>query len=235
MLKTLTLKSDTQVGSLDLSAFECLQSLYCGEMSALTEVVLPFTQGELTVDISGTGVTDLDLTDIVWLRYLNISETPMRQLTATNINMLLTLYAWGCESLTEVNLSGCGTLMYVHLEDSAVRTLNLTGCGMLSDLYLQNTPITGLDLSSCRWLYDLDIRGTSIRSVSLPFACNYNNMEHGFGIRGELGTTVQFTNHSHLITYVKEWDFENERWITHYDAWEMYYYYVHYHDYYINP
>ena len=164
-------------GSLDLSGYTSLTTLELSGCANLTGVTLP--TGIQTLDASGTGLTNLDVTNCTGITSLNVSGcTGLTSLTVPS--SVATLDISGCTGLDSLDLSSCTNLTTVKVGDrndltdlswltlpASVTTLDASGFTSLTSIDIPAS-VTSLNLSGCTGLTTLDLSdNTSLVDIDL--------------------------------------------------------------------
>jgi hypothetical protein len=144
ILSNLKLIGDTATAyTLDVSGCDKLRVLDISN-STITKVTLPTSAMLKTYNLSGTGITSLNLKNQSFLEFVNI----------TNCNNLLTINIENCASLKGLNIP------------SNVQTIIIKNCGELSTLdipYSSNnnsiSPLLNVIIDNCPGLKNLNLSG----------------------------------------------------------------------------
>ena len=105
-----------------------------------------------------------------------------------------------CEanSLTELDLSGCPSLLSLSCIDNALTELDLSGCPMLTSLYCSSNALTELNLGNCSGLTTLDCSGNLLATLDLSgnpqlqFLNCYDNLIRGLNLSGNTALTIVY-------------------------------------------
>ncbi|WP_238300159.1 leucine-rich repeat domain-containing protein [Prevotella corporis] len=112
------------------------------------------------LEISGTGITELNLVNNPDLISLDASGTGIEKLDLTN-NTKVTTLLLGNTKLTKLDISKLANLQTINLENTLVKRIDLSNCRFIRDVNMKNTAIQFLDMHSAigtNRLNRLDIR-----------------------------------------------------------------------------
>lgn len=112
------------------------------------------------LEISGTGITELNLVNNPDLISLDASGTGIEKLDLTN-NTKVTTLLLGNTKLTKLDISKLANLQTINLENTLVKRIDLSNSRFIRDVNMKNTAIQFLDMHSAigtNRLNRLDIR-----------------------------------------------------------------------------
>lgn len=158
-----------------------IKYLSLADNEELTSVSLYSCSGLEELDLSGTGIDALTLSDSSTIQKLDVSDCT--NMTGISVD--------DCTSLTELNLSGCSALQQLDITGSGLEVLELNDMPYLNrlvlagqdgqssndvikELYIRNTGLQFLELSRMYNLDTVEVTGNAIRSATIN-SCNINN------------------------------------------------------------
>ncbi len=186
----INLGSISEFKRLDLSNCINLKYLDCSN-TKLGEVVFNEVGGALeTLNLSNTGITNLNLVGQEYLPTINLSNC--KELSSISIEACnaLTTVSLPYSKLTSFNIADCDQIANLDISYTGyLKKLDLSGCPNLTKLVMSgvsNPAITELDLSYCKKIRHLDISKCDFLGlVKFGEGCNtlkYFNAAHS-GIR----------------------------------------------------
>lgn len=170
----------------------------------------------ISLDVSGLGILDmtgvglftelrelecynnylgeLDVSNFLYLEYLDVSGNGLEILTLGEQNSLYALY---CEnnSLEELDITGCPELWFLWCHNNTLEELDITGCPSLVDLSCYDNYIEELDVSTCPVLASL------VESVEPTYYYDYGIVDYYAYLEEEnlhldlavdIGVTIRF-------------------------------------------
>lgn len=128
-LKSLTCSSNTQLTLLNTSSFAQLEEL----------------------NINGSKIAAIDLSQNLRLKRLNVSSSQITELNFENNNELVTLYCNSISTLTNTTLvlDNQPYLEQLSCYSNKLTKLDISGCPALQELYCQSNSLTELDITNC--------------------------------------------------------------------------------------
>lgn len=202
-LKTVTLPAGASLSELDLlhnklknidlSVLSSVEALDCSGNSSLTELKIPASKKIRSINCTGCGIKDLDLSGCDeleelhycdnWngfslkldgctaLKVLELSGTVdfkmVEELKTLESLCLSSVYANYCEELDLSAMSG--TLKKLKIMDIDLKGIDFRGCSVLEDATVIYTGVLSLDLSDCSSLKTLDCTNNpDLVSVTVP-------------------------------------------------------------------
>jgi len=182
-----------------------LATLSCAYNSSITSLDLSDNFYLQNLDISGTGISSIDLS----------AQFMLNRLTMNDCTAFSSIDFSTCTNLTSVNMSGCTglsggvdfsnhsslewvdmaecsnvtqvsfwndtALTYVRLSGcTSLTSLTLEGCSYLENLHCDYTALTSLDVSSCTSLNLITVSGTNL--TELKTGGRHNTDSNGDGI-----------------------------------------------------
>ena len=112
--------------SIDLSSSTELSGLYCHYLSRLTDINLSANNKLESIEISGTALTDLDISE---------------KLNLTRIE------CYGNDNLENLVISNCPKLEFLDCNSCNLEALNVSSCSKLRSLYCDQNWLTSLDVA----------------------------------------------------------------------------------------
>lgn len=208
------LLQDSPVASLDLSHCAQLDSVVCTNNNKLRTLALPQQAPQLKkldlstcpfvssvnlkgmprleyLDLSGLGLTELDLSQNLELTYLVAGKSFMGVITQLTLPspsklqtvllpyigltkldlsgspLLETLMVSYSESLSELNLTGLDKLKFLDCQGCAFTQLDLSGCPNLEVLACNNNSLTELNGSNMKRLKDVACYSNKLKKIDL--------------------------------------------------------------------
>lgn len=132
-----------------------LKYLNLANNAELTQVSLSSCSGLEELNLSGTGVDYLTLSDSSTLKKLNVADCT--NLTGISVD--------GCSSLTELNLTNCNALQQLDVSGSGLEVLELNNMSNLNRLTLNRSGMTNTVMKELS-LMDLGITSLEIAGMS---------------------------------------------------------------------
>ena len=200
-LTSLKVKGNTALRTLDVSTCERLTYLDCSGCTSLT--------GELNVNkcynlkhlnCSNTKLDTIIFTGCSYLRYLDLSHTPIKTLTVANLNSLQSVALEDLPYLSSLNVNNCIHMTnLVATGSTSLTNFVLTDCPELETLNISNnTNLSSLNIDYCPKIRVLTVTGCN--SLSLLDVRNLSNLKE------------VYSNNSG-VQHIK---FNNTVWITKY-------------------
>ena len=150
---------------LNVAKSENLQILACG-CENLSTLVLPTKYSTLkSLDISGSGITALDLSNYSALEIVRCTGGSLRSLDVTDCEALVTLYIQS--PLSALNTAGCLSLEYIGVSGCALTSLSLSNLPSLQTLICDHNPMTALSLWECPLLDSVVCSDCQLTSISV--------------------------------------------------------------------
>lgn len=174
-------------GTMDLSAFEHLKTLYCHSNPELDALILPENSPVKTIAVSGTAlssldvsgcpalemidagntaITELDLSANTELKYLIISNTGLTSIDLSANSKLEAAYFYNCP-LEAIDVSCLPELTTLDIDFSRIKQLDVSGNPKLETLSLTSTDIESIDLSANAELSCFAASGAKISHIDL--------------------------------------------------------------------
>ena len=117
------------------------------------------------LDVGYCGLTELDLSSLPQLRYLDCYENrELRALDLTGLQSLRGLTCYNC-ALTELKVAS-PALLWLFCSDNRLTALDLSGCPGLAELYCSRNRLTSLDISVCPELRILECENNDFPDLS---------------------------------------------------------------------
>lgn len=142
-----------------ISNYQLEDNLYGIEYTFTTEGLQTIkVTGEniFEVNLSGIGITELELNHCPALEYLNCSGNEIQMLDISNCQMLEELYC-NSNNLTELSIPADNQLNLINCSFNNLQNLKLSNCNTLQTLYCAHNKLHQLELSECCSINDLNI------------------------------------------------------------------------------
>lgn len=157
-----------KLGTIDCSASTTIESIkakYC----PIKSVLVSGCKTLKTVEVSGNGLTAVDLTGCTNLEKLMLSGSiNLSKVTLNGCTALKEAELQNC-NLTTVDLSGLTNLKNLNLSKNKLTALSLKGLTKLESFECTETELTSMDLSACSLLNLLTLSSNkSLTNVVLP-------------------------------------------------------------------
>lgn len=158
-----------------------------------------------SVNISGRNVTDLTgLQDFTALSNLNVSGTLILNLDVSNNTSLTNLNAFDT-AIGSLDVSNNAALTILYVDNTFLNSLDVSANSALTTLDISNTEINSLDVSNNMSLLSLSISETAIISLdvsnntSLTFLTIYNTLISSLDVSSNINlATLKATNTQNL-------------------------------------
>lgn len=185
--------SNNQLTAVDVSGFTMLKSLHLYNNRLQTLDVSGCTSlAEL--DVTYNQLTKLDVSGFTALTLLRVAENqPLTQLNVSGCTSLVTLYAFN-NQLTELDVSSCTSLMDLQVYSNRLTKLNISGCTALDTLLVSDNKLADLDVSSNTALSVLDVSSNALKQLNV----NHNIDLTDFRASGNRLTTLDVSKNTAL-------------------------------------
>lgn len=124
-----------------------LKVLDCSGNTDLSSINTRALKALKALQMDGTNVTSIDLSQNILLEELTASGNKLKQIDLTKNEKLETLMLSGC-TLRELNLSANKALKTLYCNDNEISTLDLGACTLLEAIYCHNNKLQELTLHS---------------------------------------------------------------------------------------
>ena len=132
------------------------------------------------LDVSNSSITKITLPDKAVLKELNLSGTDITTLNLSNQTFLHTLNITNCEKLTSITLTNCASLKTLVVPRN-VTSINIINCESLETLMIPYTsvnnsisPLTTINVDNCPGLKSFDINGQNNPTLSVNLVGAWN-------------------------------------------------------------
>jgi len=138
---------NNQLTDLDVSGLTQLKFLTLGSNRTLTALNFAGCTGIRQLDISNTGLEQIDCTSFTSLTSINTnSNGKIQKINMTNCSSLSTLYCNNLSSLSTLIVDNCTRLMDINCSTCNLSTLSLSGLSNLTTLDVSSNSLTGVSL-----------------------------------------------------------------------------------------
>lgn len=164
-LRWLNAENSDQLGSLNVSGLDQLESLYvwnCG----LTELIISGCSALNQLNCTENQLTSLDLTGLSSLATVYCESNQLTSLITSGAISIQNLYCGG-NQLEDLDVSGLTSLRELVCYANRLTALNLTGLSSLETVSCQNNQITSLSIQGCGKLRYLDFSTNRIADIDL--------------------------------------------------------------------
>jgi surface protein len=165
--------SDNEVSSLDVSALTLLTDLRLARNSVTTLDVSSNTSLDRLFVQQIPELTDLDLTDLASLRYLNMSGTGISTVDLSQNTSLVSFEMTGVEMST-IDLSANTDLQILNLSANSLTSIDLSANTALTLLWLANNDLSTLDLSGQPAINNLILSNNQLTGLNVANGNNAN-------------------------------------------------------------
>lgn len=178
----------SKLKEIDVSKNLNLEYLSLNGQLGITEIDLSNNTKLVDLDLSNTGVEDVDLTNLIYLESFDIGaedgSTSIKNLDfSKNVNLgFLTIFGGEFDKL---DLSNVLELKQLHLHDMKVEEIDFNGEG-LAHAGFSNMDLRMLNLSELTNLYSLNLYNVVLDSLDLSNMTNLNYLDIGEMTLGEL-------------------------------------------------
>lgn len=172
---------------------------------------------DILSELDLSGLTALSYVEVRYFREYNYSSgvyfyTGAEKINVKNCTSLQTLYCYVSEQndysgiLTNINLSGCNSLLKLQCYHQQLTGLDVTSCEKLVELYCQSNKIPEIDLSNCPALETLDCHDNILTGLDLN-ACKeltrlecYDNQLNNLNVRASTKLRSLNCARNHLVS-----------------------------------
>lgn len=159
--------TDNNLQSINASNLTNLQDVDCASNEELTEINLDGDVNLTKFGCNGTGIKQLNLSDLHKLTEFGCGETSISELDLSELESLDSLYCAYNENLTQLDLSGLENLTEVDCSSCNLSELNLSGDVELSILRCDGNNLNTLDLTGLSELGSLHCSSNSLTELNL--------------------------------------------------------------------
>lgn len=156
----------TEISSLDVSHCSYLQKLNLSSCTDLADLKLPQNSRLVSLQIYNTQIRELDATQHPNLIRLGCSKCP--NLTKLDVSKCIKLQELTCSysPIGKLDLSHCPDMDLLWATCCKLTEINLTGCSKLFEVYCEHNNLTEIDASDLGFWYD-DQKGVMTNTYSL--------------------------------------------------------------------
>lgn len=133
----------------------------------LTAVDVSLAKGLKYLNLRGTGIGSINLSNNSSLEYLNLGETNITSLDLSCVPHLLQLNLVVAGELANLDLSHNKELKYVNLTQTKITSVDLSNNLKLEELFLESTNVEEVDISLNKELKILSVPYTKIKSIDV--------------------------------------------------------------------
>ena len=167
-----------------------------------------FASALAAFDLDGDGALSQDEADAVHI--VDCSDSGVESLAGVEVlRNLVTLDASG-NRLTEVDLTGLGSLEALDLSDNAVAALDASPCPRLVILDVSGNAMTSLDVTACSDLFGLSCAGNDIARLDLSGCTSLVNLDCDEGQNVTVPVTAGFFPDEHLRAALLAFDADGD-------------------------